>query len=159
MKDELIKKSELISYRKASVNDTNFILSSWIQGLYHNKTAFSDMEKDTFMKIYNVVLKFLIDELNPNILIACLRDEPDAIIGYSVLSASQTSVHWVFVRKSWRGIGIAKDLVPKTVIHATHLTACGRDIIKKQGIIKFNPFLLGDDINVRKSEISKKVRG
>ena len=94
---------------------------------------------------YSVYQKVIIALLEPgisSIKVAALADDDDVILGYSVLTKHASSIHWVFVKDKWRGIGIMKSLVPDTVVQATHITNVGVSLIKKFPQITFNPFLL-----------------
>jgi hypothetical protein len=81
--------------------------------------------------------------------VACLREEPNIILGYSVTRklAVGTQVvgvlDWVFVKSAWRKIGIAKLLVPQDVEACSHLTKSGLAIMRqKKPSMVFNPFIL-----------------
>jgi len=88
---------------------------------------------------YHTVIDYLIKKPNTIVKIACLREDPSVILGYSVYN--ENALHWVFCKRNWRNIGIAKDLVPSNLNTATHYTKVGRSIMyRKQWI--FNPFIL-----------------
>lgn len=73
--------------------------------------------------------------------IACLNEDPDVILGYSVMEGDHT-LHFVFIKEIWRKMGIAKQLVPKSVVTTTHLTKVGR--MAKPKSWRYDPFLLWD---------------
>jgi len=52
----------------------------------------------------------------------------DTILGYSILLPE--AVAWVFIKDRWRGIGLAKDLVPDTTKVFTHYNKVGLSIAK-----------------------------
>lgn len=130
-----MNKQDLIAIRQAVLPDKNFILATMLRALYYGDTWFSLIPKDTFMKHYHSIAEKLV--ATNNIKIACLRDEPTVIIGYSI--STLDTVHFVYVKKSWRGIGIAKSLIPDNTNTVTHLTKVGLVITKKKNWI-FNPF-------------------
>jgi len=70
--------------------------------------------------------------------VACMKDAPDVILGYSVYSG--TRLDWVYVKDRWRGLGVAKDLVPTNITTVSHVTDTGRSILKKNSDILFDPF-------------------
>lgn len=69
---------------------------------------------------------------------ACLEDEPDVVLGYVV--ASPGVVHWIFVKKAWRELGIARKLFPQEITRVSHLTKVGEILMKKYDLY-FDPFL------------------
>ena len=96
---------------------------------------------------HNILEKFL---LRPgvNIKVACLKDDPEVILGYSVSrnikngEADISVVDWVFVKAAWRKIGIGKLLMPTKINAVTHLTKSGRSIVEqKLPNVIFNPFI------------------
>ena len=60
--------------------------------------------------------------LDPNVAvkIACLTEDPEVILGYSITEGD--IIHWVYVKEMWRKQGIAKMLLPKNIKTATNLT-------------------------------------
>lgn len=135
-----MNKSELVTLRAAEKEDFNFIMATWLRGMYYGESWLSIMNKKDFMKSYHSVIEFTIRNPSTKIMVACLKEEPSVILGYSVVSTASKAVHWVFVKKSWRSIGLARDLVPKDVNAATNLTKVGAAILKKKEWA-FNPFL------------------
>lgn len=134
-------KSELVAIRDFVEGDKNFIYSTWLLGLYYGCSWFTEIKKNTFMASYHQILDNLIP--HSQIKVACLKDEPDVILGYSVSHKVQLdTVHWVFVKSAWRKIGIAKSLVATDNILATHMTKIGLEILKAHPQMEFNPFKL-----------------
>lgn len=133
------------AYREA---DKGFIISTFLKGLYYgygeeNPPAIwgHSIPKDIFMENYKKVALAFIESPKITIAVACLPEDPDIILGYSILSADGAVLNWVFVKTVWRGKGIAKALIPNTVRTATHLSALGKKLLPKFTNIKFNPFL------------------
>lgn len=141
METPTINKSELIAIRDYLPGDMNLILATWLRGLYYSDSWYSEIPKNIFMDQYHKIIKTILASPHTSVRVACLKEDPEVILGYAVLSNVHTAVHWVFCKKNWRGIGIAKDLVPNTVNSATHATKVGLGIMKKKGYI-FNPFLI-----------------
>lgn len=128
----------LYNVRDIKVGDENFIISTFLRGLYYGDSWFSQIPKSIFMDCYKVAAERLIK--HATIKIACLPDEEDIIIGYSILSNDYTTVHWVYVKKDWRKQGIATSLVPKYASYVTHLTALGKELLPKLKDAVFHPF-------------------
>lgn len=141
----MIKKSDLISIRQGVDSDISFIFATWLRNLFHSSPMFKYMEKNVFMKHYHNVLTAMFTRDYVNVVVACMKDDPDTILGYAILSKDNKALHWIYIKKNWRKIGLAKDLVPETVTHVTHITDTGASIIEKYKL-EYNPFLLGEEI-------------
>lgn len=137
--EQQIDKGALITMRLGFEDDNNFILSTWLRGLYYGESWFSLIDKKAFMKNYHTFLEQLLASDLVNVRVACLKDDPEVILGYAVVSSDHAAVHWVFTKSAWRNIGIAKMLVPKEVHTATHATKLGLRLMKSKGYT-FNPF-------------------
>lgn len=100
------------------------------------------VEKNTFMANYKYIAEALISQ--NQVKIACLSDDPDTILGYSILSKDFTTVHWVYLKKDWRSkFGIFKQLVPARPLTYSHFTTQGLEIANKCfPDTAFNPFRL-----------------
>ncbi len=121
--------------------DENFIFASWLRGLYYGNTWFREINKDIFMSNYHRALESCLQAPSVTIKVACLKDDPEVILGYAVLGANDT-LHWVFVKSNWRGLGIAKALVPNNIKCVSHLTKSGLSILRRHPGVQFNPFNL-----------------
>lgn len=134
-----MNKSDLITTRDYAPADHPFIMSTFLRGLYYGDSWFSEIKKSIFMPNYHHVIEALLKKPTTRIRVACLVEDKDVILGYCVFSAG--TVHYSFVKKAWRNIGIAKSLLPMDIKQVTHLTKVGLDITKKKGW-DFNPFAI-----------------
>lgn len=132
--------NDLYDVRDYSIEDKNFICATFLRGLYYGDSWFSMIPKDVFMDNYKKVIQTLIDSPHVSVKIACLKEDPSIILGYSILSADFQSIHWVFVKSVWRKKGIAKSLLPKYPSKVTHLTKLGSSLLPKLNGAIFNPF-------------------
>lgn len=136
-----MNRKDLITIRDAKSSDKNFILATWLRGLYYGDSWFKDIPKNIFMEYYHRHLEDLI--LLPGVVIkvACLKEDEDVILGYAVtrFEQNQNILDWIFVKAAWRRIGIGKSLVPKDLTVVTHLTAVGKSL--KPSAVVFNPFI------------------
>lgn len=133
-----MQRSELIAIRDVNFEqDSNYIFSTFLRGLYYGKFFYIEIQKDSFMKNYQRVIDSLIRSPGITIKVACLKDTPDVILGYSISKGNV--LHYVFVRPQWRSIGIATLLTPKEITCVTHLTKVGLSIIRNKNWI-FDPF-------------------
>ena len=138
-------KRDLIILREMQKTDEPFIYRSVLMGTYHgnkSKSAgsvdfFSAIEQDTFMNLYHKHVESILSRPGVIVLIACLKDDPDVILGFSIVDG--TTLHFVFVKPAWRKIGLANDLVPKNISTVTGFTRVG-DIIRRRKGLVFNPW-------------------
>ncbi len=128
----------LYNIRDYVAEDKNFILSTFLRGLYYGDSWFSQMPKDVFMHHYKLFAEKLLTI--SNVKVACLPDDPSVIIGYSILSSDYQAISWVYVKKDWRTKGIARSLVPKYPTSVSHLTELGKQLLTKFNGCIFNPF-------------------
>lgn len=135
----MIHKKDLISFRDFVPDDFNFVIATWLQGLYHGNDFFKMVEKEAYFNRYHEVLEKLIPL--SKIKVAALSEDPDVILGYCVTSSHSPTLHWVFVKEAWRKIGIAKDLIPKNITHYSHFSTVGLSAFQKHQW-QFNPFNL-----------------
>jgi len=134
-----VTKSNLIAIRSMVEEDRNFIFASWLRGLYYGDSWLSEVPKAIFMAHYHKVIDFILAKPATIVKIACLQEDPSVILGYAVMS--DVAIHWVFVKKNWRKIGIAKDLTPSNLTTATHSTKVGMSIMKRKNWV-YNPFAI-----------------
>ncbi len=139
-----MNKADLIAIRPMQEDDKNFILSTFLRGLYHGNSWFSLIPKNIFMVHYHKVATALVESPNHEKTIACLKDDPSVILGYAIhhQALDKIVLDYTFVKSSWRGIGIAKSIVPEGVSAITHLTKLGMSIWQKKAPnAVFNPFI------------------
>lgn len=130
----------LYDIRPAKQEDVNFILATWLRGLYYGESWFKEIPKNIFMNNYKRVAQATLSSPKVEVKIACLKEDPDVILGYSVISRNQEALIWIFVKTAWRQQGIGKSLLPKDTKYVTHLTALGKTLMPKLPNAVFNPF-------------------
>jgi hypothetical protein len=122
--------------------DFNFVKSCFLRGLYYGDSWFSLIPKDIFMHNYSKAADVLILSPKRTIKIACVKDDPDTILGYSIMKDDFSVVDFVFVKKAHRKQGIGKSLVPQHPKSVSHLTTLGKMLLPKLQNCVFNPFEL-----------------
>jgi len=120
------------------MQDKNFIFSTWLKGLRFGNDWYGLINSKVYFSVYHGVIEAILSKPNVSVKVACLKEDPNVILGYAVYSGNR--LDWVHVKKSWRKIGIARDLVPKTITTVSHVTDVARSILKKHEHISFNPF-------------------
>lgn len=133
--------SSLYVVREFVEDDRKFITASFLNGLYYGDSWFSTIPEKIFMDNYKLVITALINNPQVSVQVACLKDEADVILGYSILGNNFQTIHWVFVKKAWRKGGIGQSLTPKYPTTVTHLTKLGKVLLTKLTTAVFNPFL------------------
>lgn len=148
MQTKTIDRKELIEVRPYRVDDRNFILATWLRGLYYGDSFYSQIPKSIFMENYHRVLEKVLTNPNVIIKVACLKEDADVILGYSIsrvigdLSDPLVILDWIFTKSSWRNIGIGTMLFPPHTRAFTHLTKTGSNIVReKHTHLIYNPFL------------------
>ena len=121
-------------------SDKNFIYKTWLRGLYYGDDWVGEIQDSIFYPNYNDVIDEIFSRPTVQINMAVLKDDEDVILGYSVSEPLNSVLHWVFVKKSWRRIGIAKMLIDFEPSIVTHLTFVGKSLKNRYNLI-FNPFL------------------
>lgn len=124
-----------IQIRPGKAEDRAFILSTWLKGQVFGDAWFAAIDKEAYFTNYSKYIEAIL--LKSDILVACLSEDEDVILGYSI--SSLQALHWVFVKKPWRGQGIAKSLVATDISVITSITKPGLAIAKKHGW-SFNPW-------------------
>lgn len=120
--------------------DFKFIMATFLRGLYYGDSWFSEIPSAVFMENYKRVGEALIAHPSTIIKVACLKDDEDVILGYSILGDNYLKIHWVFVKAAWRKGGIGRSLTPKNPNKVTHLTHLGKILLSKLNGAIFDPF-------------------
>lgn len=135
----------LFAVRQPKPDDMGFIFQTFIEGMYHgNSWLPQHIAKENFWRLYRNVLDGLFQQSGVGCWVLCLRDDPDTIIGYLV--CSQGAAHWVYVKKSFRGYGLARQLFKQAGadkdkhLVVTHLTDAAKKYLPEKW--EFKPFLL-----------------
>ena len=132
--------NNVIVLRQWRPNDRGFVIKTWLDGAWAGNEYFKEVDEDLFKSVYSTIIQSIVERPETKITVACLAEDDTVIVGFSVVRELKDRVlDWVFVRPTWRGKHIAKELVG-TVDWVTHLTKPGR-AIKWQKKLKFNPFL------------------
>jgi hypothetical protein len=124
-----------ISIREPQPADINFLLSTMLKGLFYGSKWFAEIDQEAFFKNYEPFIKTLM--IKATIKVACLEDDPDVILAWSMYH--NDCLDFIFTKKSYRKLGVAKLLYPEGITTVSHITDSGNSI-RKQLKLKFNPF-------------------
>lgn len=133
-----MNKLDLIKVRDVVAGDRNFILATWLRGLRYGNSWFNAIESQVYFAVYQKIIETIMASPNVHIKVACLKEDDDVVLGYIIYSGNRAD--WVFVKKAWRNIGIAKMLWPEQITVVSHLTDVAKSILKDKKGIFFNPF-------------------
>jgi hypothetical protein len=125
--------------RSPTAEDCPFIFATWLRGLRYGNELFGLIESDIYFEKYHEIIQKILTSPGVQVSIACLKDQPDVILGYSVFTGNR--LHWVHVKSAWRNIGIARELVPSNTKLVSHVTKVGASILKAHPSVRFNPFI------------------
>lgn len=140
-----LAKRDLISLRPYNpIIDDPFIYATWLKGLRYGNALYELIDQDAYFMNYHRVVEAILKRPQVEISVACLKNDPEVILGYAV--AEEQTLHWIFVKTAWRKIGIANDLLCRLYEQGfervTHVTDIGKSILfEKFPTVKFNPFL------------------
>lgn len=143
---QTLQKNKII-IRPPEETDMAFICNSWSKGVRFGLSSpdkcqhvdlMREIPLDIFIPAYRDFINAIIERRYTLIQIACLEDDLDVILGYSV--SEPAVMHWIFVKDVWRNQGIGKMLYPEGITHCTNLTLIGRSLKNKLKLI-YNPFL------------------
>lgn len=133
MNEEL--EGEIILRKLNKSQDEPFIYSTWPRSLFYSPAEPIKIKKSLFIK---QMLKYIDQALdNFQITIACLKEYPDSIIGYSVIH--KNTLEWIYIKEAYRHSGIATFLLKKHKIddfNPSHLTKIGQGIINEKKLFK-----------------------
>jgi ribosomal protein S18 acetylase RimI-like enzyme len=131
----------LYALRNAKLEDYAFIKATWLRGLYYGESWYSMIPKDIFMKNNSLYFDKLLGSTKTLVMVACLKEDPDTILGYSVISKDLKILHWIYVKSAWRNQGLAKKLTPIEMESVSHITKLGLTLLKKFPNIIINPYI------------------
>lgn len=130
---------EGIVLREATPEDKNFIYSTWLKGMFHGSDFTKTIAKEVFYEQFPKYIDSVLNKHNTRIVVACLKDEKDVVLGYAVIGEPDVA-YWVYVKAAWRQQGIAKQLFSGyTISTGASYTKPGGEIMKKKKIT-YNPW-------------------
>lgn len=148
MAEKTLDRKDLITIRDYTDNDKHFVMATWLKGVYY-APWYQYIPKSIFMENYRRILEKLLESPGTKIKIACLKEDPEVIIGYSAYHTRfhegnrYTILDWIFVKAAWRSIGVGRSLIPVGLSAYTHMSKSGHAIVKeKLPALIFNPFIL-----------------
>src|SRR5271165_681887 len=105
--------------RLGNKEDLPFIFSTWLKSFRYSSSFAKEIDNETYYKFHQQVIERILSR-SPSIYIACDQLHPDTVFGYIVYEGPV--LHFAYVKKSFRKLGIARALLPYTPDFISHLT-------------------------------------
>lgn len=97
-----------ILIRKFKEEDKAFIMSTWLRSYKHNSFFTKKLTNTVYYKYHHDIINRIL--ARADILIACDTQSPETIFGYAVFEEPGI-VHYAYVKKAFRGMGIFSKLI------------------------------------------------
>lgn len=126
-------------------SDFNFIINSWLKTYKYSGPHVKRMLDRVYYEFYEPKVKDLIKR--SDVYVACLREEPEVIVGYLAIERKDEHdiIHFCLVKDLWQKIGVARYLLEAAApVHPTfftHWTSPMQSLINKIDFV-YNPFLI-----------------
>lgn len=136
----------MFDVRPAVVEDTPFILNSWLKR-YRDAVHPRLISDKAYYEVQHAVIRKILAAPGLKVLVACDKEDANHIYGYCVaetLAEGWDIVHWVYVKGPFRRFGIGKTLIKDATagtqkVHYSHRTKLV-DLLDRDHAATFNPF-------------------
>lgn len=132
---------KIISFKASNFPETyrNMIYSKWLRSLRYGNEYFSLIDPKIYFEVYESYINSLLKRPLSIVKFAVLTDDPDVVLGWSLIEDNK--LHYVYVQKDMRGQGIAQELCKEPFDTITHITLKALNIWNKHyKHVIFNPF-------------------
>lgn len=137
--------SSEIEVRTAFLEDVPFIFATWLRSYRHASSFARKISNEVFYARHHMVVDMILKREGSSVLVAHPKGEPDVILGYLVTERQPDGtdvVHYTYVKKSFRQMGIARALwstLEKKKYTITHYTVDADWISNKYNTI-YDPY-------------------
>lgn len=120
--------NEEIRIRPHNDTDTDFIYASWLHHYRFSSDFARNIRTHLYYEFHHKVIERIL-ERKAKVRIACLKDDPDVIVGYLVYEGQDDApvIHFCFVKKAFRQMGVAKSLVQGLALDNAYFTHRTKD--------------------------------
>lgn len=104
-----------LDIRLAEPSDVQFVVGTWIEGYRRGSPWAHRLRDRVFFRHHQPIIAALLER--SEVLVACDQSDPRVIYGdivYELSSPEGPAVHWVYVKKSLRRLGVAAHLLAAT---------------------------------------------
>lgn len=133
----------MIEVRLAKAQDASFIYATWLRSYRHSSQFAKNIPNEVYFKYHHMAID-RIAERGGRFYVAHALGDPDTILGF-ICSEGPTLVHYCYIKKPFRAMGIARKLVQMAGISEdlyefTHMTHDMEKITKKRPKLIYNPY-------------------
>jgi hypothetical protein len=132
--------------RPAYLEDVPFIFATWLRSYRHSSTFAKKISNEIYYSRHHLVIDLILKREGSKVLVAHPEEDPDIILGYVVTEVQADGaevVHYTYVKKSFRRMGIAEGLwkeLDKSKDYAfTHYTTDAEWLTKKYNLT-YDPY-------------------
>lgn len=135
---------DLVLIRRADADDAAFVFSYWLRDYYEHSAFARGVNKDTFMRFHHMVVERVI--ARSVMYVAC--DAEDPTICYGFVCAEGDVLHYIFVKRRFRGLGVGGRLLEAAGFGAagpklfTHLTDTMISLRRRWPLAEYSPYHL-----------------
>lgn len=115
-----------------SQRDSPMLYATWRNALWFDTPGREQSQNHKFFRQATRLIKTILSSTDTAVHIACLSDDPNMILGASVIN--KNNLVWVYVKPDYRAKGIATMLARGAVTVSNPSTKIGKAIVKGKGL-------------------------
>lgn len=126
------------TFRPYTPDDIPFIQSSWGKSYYADGPGNTLFQAQAFHKFHRPLREAVLNKPNATAIVCSSKDDPSFILGFSIVEKPEEPLlilHYLYVKFSFRGEGIAKELFQRSLsirpVLYTHETTKSKSIMEK----------------------------
>jgi GNAT superfamily N-acetyltransferase len=135
--------------RPSNENDHAYIKATWVEN-YRQSRATQQIVNPVYFPGQRSLIEriFAVCPIETDILVACDPEDERVIYGWAVGRRETATLHYVYVRQEWRGLGIGDRLIQTitgrhdSAFSITHLPGDRRFFSRLAKHAIYNPYLL-----------------
>lgn len=138
-----------IALRPATEEDMPFFFSATLQSHFYSSPSCLNLLPSIYYPEHKKALQRLLERDAIFLTIACLKEDPDVILGFALTEPRENVLHYMYVKRAFRRFGVARELMAALGIelrraHVSHWTDDMADIqrTKRYPELTYNPYLL-----------------
>lgn len=137
--------------RDAIEEDMPFFFNSILHHYKHSSPHTRLINDQIYYRAHQKLISKTLERKNNVLKFAALKDDPKVVFGFLWANLYPETLHYVYIKKAFRNLGLAKHLYfstfkPDQEVFFSHLSYDGGKIICKYHQFMFNPYLLHGDI-------------
>lgn len=143
--------ADQFTIRTAKNEDLGFILNSWLKS--YRDSIFSQSIKDyNYYPYQEERIKGILNAEGSAALIVCDPEDEDHILGYVVFNAFGPMLHYIYIKRHFRGFGLAKYLLEGVKAHwgeykdqpviCTHIPKGAWRTVSRKFKLDYNPYVI-----------------